>query len=159
MQIPVERADVDASFPNSEPTINGIAARIAAPLAVDLGIVRPEFTTRRRIHSVYAAEVAYRVHHAIDNDRSCLKAAPGSQMVLPRKAELRDVARVDITKRRVISAGAVSAWGEPLVRLIGRAHQSCRIKAACAWMRRRRRRRCGRAHCGRLAVTRAKTEH
>src|SRR6202035_597389 len=109
MQIPVERADVDASFPYRETPIDNIAAGIAAPLAVDLGIVCPQLATGRRIHGVHTAKVAYGVHHAVDDDGSCLEAAPRPQMVLPGKAELRDVARVDITQRGVISPRAVSA--------------------------------------------------
>src|SRR6202050_3178104 len=43
VQIAVERTDVDAAVPDGNTAVNGVAAGVTAPLAVDLRIVGPQF--------------------------------------------------------------------------------------------------------------------
>src|ERR1700729_4000384 len=120
MQVTVECADVDAALPDRQTAVDGVTAGVAAPLAVDLGIVAPQLAAGGGIEHVDMTEVADGVHHPVDHDRGRLEPAVRSEVVLPGEAEPRDVAGIDVTERRVVRPGRVATGREPLIRLARR---------------------------------------
>src|SRR5262249_17140585 len=107
--------------------------RVAARLALHLGVIGPELLTGVGCKRVHPSPVASGVHDSIHDDRRGFQSAFRSELVVPRKTQACNILFVDLSERRVVCAVPVPPRREPLIRLLGGVCEpltvnSCRVR-------------------------------
>jgi hypothetical protein len=131
VQPTIQRNHVQATVESGDPAIHGIATGITGPLPVDLRVVLPQFLAGRRIERIDAPEITARVHDPVNDEWGRLQAAVRAEPVIPRKAQLGDIGRVDVLERRIVGAIGIPSGSEPLVRIDLRETSSVDGRGLC----------------------------
>jgi hypothetical protein len=131
----IEGRDINASLPNRHAPIDHIATGITPILTIHLGDEGPTLFAGFRVQGIDSAPIARCVHNAVHDQRGCLQATHGFEIIGPRQSDTLDVPGIDLGQRREIAALPIPATAEPLARFIVRLHQAFPINAPwCAFM-------------------------
>ena len=95
----IDRGHVDAALPHGDAAIDHVATRIARRAHIRLRIEAPQLPAAGGIHGIHVPPGARGVHDTVHHNRCGFLAARRGQIILPRKAQPIDVARVDALKR------------------------------------------------------------
>ena len=123
VQPAIEACDVHTAFPHRNATIDDIAAGVARVLTIRPWVEGPALAAGCRIQRINTAPIAGREHHAVDDDRAGLQAPLRRKFVLPGKAQVSNVAVVDVAQRRIVAASEVATERQPVLRLLVRIEQ------------------------------------
>src|ERR1700734_693478 len=108
-----------------------VAARVPARKIIGLRVIAPQLPAGRGVQRVYVAPGSRGVNDAVDDDGRRFLAAHGlAQVVLPGKAQLLHILRVDAGEGRVVAAVLVAPTGEPVLRLLVRVPQARGVEVA-----------------------------
>jgi hypothetical protein len=114
----VERGDDRLALPQGQPARDRLAAGIAPHFARNLRIVGPQFPAGARVVGGGDVPRADIVEHAIGIKRRRLDPAIGVEIVIPGKADLIDIARIDLGERAEALRAVGAAVAQPAIGLL-----------------------------------------